>query len=181
MEAVTVGEHVVSRCTGCAGLWLNLGELDDIAASSSDVDRLDSGDPKIGLRHNANRDIPCPACSIKMLKVSVPDQPHIEYESCPVCNSAYFDAGELKDYTHVTFFEVVRNFWKYLATDWKPKTLVALPMFALAMYGGISQGYRNIFPFAVVMALLSWKVAVLVVHMVHNLYAVFGSRRGRDS
>lgn len=112
METLTVGEYQVNRCTGCGGLWFDLGEEEHIAKSKSDVARLDTGDPSKGAAENAKRDIQCPACHVKMLKMSVPDQLHIKYESCPVCYGAFFDAGELKDYATRTLAEQVEDFFR---------------------------------------------------------------------
>lgn len=112
MDALTVGEDVVERCTGCGGLWFNLGEYEHIAELESEVRRLDSGDPATGERENAIRDILCPVCHVKMLKLSVPNQLHIKYESCPVCFGAFFDAGELTDYAHLTIGEQLAGFFR---------------------------------------------------------------------
>jgi Zn-finger nucleic acid-binding protein len=47
-----------------------------------------------------------------MLKLSVPHQLHIKYESCPVCHGAFFDAGELRDYATRTLAEQVGQFFR---------------------------------------------------------------------
>ena len=111
METVAVGEYVVIACTGCAGLWFDLREHEHIAESKAEVARLDCGDPKVGAQQNAKRDILCPVCHVKMLKLTVPDQLHIQYESCPVCYGAFFDAGEFRDYAHLTVGEQVAGFF----------------------------------------------------------------------
>lgn len=112
MQAVTVGEYEVDRCTGCGGLWFDLREHEHIAESKADVARLDTGDASTGAAQNELRDVQCPACHVKMLKLSVPDQLHIKYESCPVCFGAFFDAGEFKDYASRTLAEQVGNFFR---------------------------------------------------------------------
>jgi Zn-finger nucleic acid-binding protein len=111
MKPVTVGEHTVDRCTGCSGLWFDLREHEHIAESQAAVEVLDVGDPAEGARQNAKRDVACPHCTVKMLKLSVPKQLHIQYESCPVCHGAFFDAGEFKDYASHTLAEQVANFF----------------------------------------------------------------------
>jgi Zn-finger nucleic acid-binding protein len=112
MEQVTVGQQVVDRCTVCAGLWFDLREHERIAESKADVEKLDVGDPSVGAEQNARRDVSCPVCHVKMLKLSVPHQLHIKYESCPVCYGAFFDAGELKDYASHTLAEQVGSFFR---------------------------------------------------------------------
>ena len=112
MESVTIGEYVVDRCTSCAGLWFDLREHEHIAESEADADRLDIGETNVGAQQNAKRDILCPACHVKMLKLSVPDQLHIKYESCPICYGAFFDAGEFKDYAHLTLNEKMSGFFR---------------------------------------------------------------------
>ena len=112
METVAAAAQEVDRCTGCGGLWFDLREHEHVAESSADVARLDSGDPAEGARRNAARDIECPVCRVKMLKLAVPNQFHIQYESCPVCHGAFFDAGEFKDYASHTVGEQVSNFFR---------------------------------------------------------------------
>src|SRR6185436_12513881 len=83
MKTVTVGQYEVDRCSGCGGLWFDLREHEHIAESKKDVAAVDSGDPAVGAKQNQKRDVQCPVCHVKMLQMSVPDQPHIKYESCP--------------------------------------------------------------------------------------------------
>lgn len=111
MTIVTVGEYIVDRCTVCAGLWFDLREHEHIVEAKADVASVDTGDAAIGAQQNARRDISCPACHVKMLQLAVPTQPHIKYESCPVCYGAFFDAGEFKDYAHYSLAEQVGTFF----------------------------------------------------------------------
>ena len=112
MKLLTVGAYTVDRCTGCAGLWFNLREHEHIAELPEQVQRLDTGEAAKGVDQNQKRDIACPACNVKMLKLSVPTQSHIKYESCPVCHGAFFDAGEFKDYSSRTLGEQVSLFFR---------------------------------------------------------------------
>src|SRR5687768_1117177 len=111
-EQVAADEQVVDRCVGCGGLWFDLREHEHIAEAGKAVDRVDSGDAARGRQQNEKRDVSCPACGVKMLKMSVPRQPHIKYESCPVCYGAFFDAGEFRDYASQTPGEQVRLFFR---------------------------------------------------------------------
>lgn len=112
MEAVTAAGYEIDRCKRCAGLWFDLREHEHVAEVKGAAEKLDIGDPATGARQNTLRDIQCPACHVKMLKLSVPDQLHIKYESCPVCFGAFFDAGEFKDYANHTLAEQVGNFFR---------------------------------------------------------------------
>jgi len=112
MKNVTVGKYKVDRCEGCGGLWFDLREHEHIAESKADVARLDTGNASTGAAQNTLRDIQCPKCHVKMLKLSVSEQPHIKYESCPVCYGAFFDAGEFKDYASRTLAEQVSGFFQ---------------------------------------------------------------------
>ena len=44
------------------------------------------------------------------------------------------------------------GFWKQLAADWKAAFCLAVPIFAVAMWFGISRGYDDIALYAFVMA-----------------------------
>ena len=113
MEQVSVADYTIDRCTGCGGLWFDLREHEHIATESkADVARVDIGDPARGRQNDERRDVSCPACHVKMLKMSVHGQPHIHYESCPVCHGAYFDAGEFADYAKLTLVEQARGFFR---------------------------------------------------------------------
>ena len=73
-----------------------------------------------------------------------------------------------------------RNFWKHMAADWKPALLLALPMFAAAMWFGISRGYEDIGLFAVAMALGTLHVAEMSVLSIRRLRE-WRSGGGRDA
>jgi uncharacterized protein len=111
MAKVRVGEQEIDRCIGCGGLWFDLREHEHIAESKADVEQVDLSDVSKRAGQNALRDIDCPICNVKMLKLSMPDQLHIKYESCPVCHGAFFDAGELKDFAMHTLGEQVSAFF----------------------------------------------------------------------
>jgi hypothetical protein len=69
---------------------------------------IDSGDAKVGKENNVQGKIKCPKDSSLMLRMVVNNQPHIWYESCPVCYGTYFDAGEFKDFSSESFADTVR-------------------------------------------------------------------------
>lgn len=112
MQQVAADEYVVDRCTGCGGLWFDLREHEHLAKSEQAVKRLDTGDSALGQKLNENRDISCPVCGVRMLKLAMAGQPHIQYENCPICYGAYFDAREFADYADLTLIEQMRLFFR---------------------------------------------------------------------
>jgi len=108
METVSYRSVEVDRCTRCAGLWFDMLEEEDLKLlSGSEV--IDSGNTGTGKKQNKTGNIKCPKCSVAMLRMVVDRQPHIWYESCPVCYGTYFDAGEFKDYKAETFMDKVKD------------------------------------------------------------------------
>jgi uncharacterized membrane protein YfcA len=74
----------------------------------------------------------------------------------------------------------VIHFWKHMAADWKPAVLVALPMFAVAIWGGISRGYEDMGLFAVAMALGTLHVAEMAVLSFRRLRELAPPKMRRD-
>jgi len=87
-----------------------LEEEDLKKLKGSDV--IDSGNKNTGKKQNKIVDINCPKCSVKMIRMVVNGQPHIWYEACPICYGTYFDAGEFKDATKETFFDIIKDILK---------------------------------------------------------------------
>jgi Zn-finger nucleic acid-binding protein len=106
-EQVATRDGTVDRCTGCKGLWFEMLEHEDQKPHAA---AIDTGDAALGARHNANDRIHCPACAnsplIRMVDAS---QPHIWFESCPVCYGRFYDAGEFRDFAELTFREFLRG------------------------------------------------------------------------
>ena len=101
----------VDQCTNCKGLWFDMLEEEDLKKlKGSDV--IDSGNKNTGKKQNKIVDINCPKCSVKMIRMVVNGQPHIWYEACPICYGTYFDAGEFKDATKETFFDIIKDILK---------------------------------------------------------------------
>lgn len=108
METVSYQSIEVDRCTKCAGLWFDMLEAEDLKnLGGSEV--IDTGSKETGKEHNKIRDIKCPKCAALMLRMVVNGQPHIWYESCPICYGAYFDAGEFRDFKAETFVDTVKG------------------------------------------------------------------------
>lgn len=107
MQAVTYASVEVDRCTNCNGLWFDAQEKEDLKrARGSEV--IDVGDPGVGKQYNEVDRIDCPICHTQMIRMVDVKQPHIWYESCPVCYGTFFDAGEFTDYKEETLMDYVR-------------------------------------------------------------------------
>tara|TARA_B110000114_G_scaffold118427_1_gene124044 strand:+ start:438 stop:821 length:384 start_codon:yes stop_codon:yes gene_type:complete len=102
------GKVTVDRCSGCKGLWFDIGEAEALKEKWMS-DYVDDGDPNVGKTHNLIRDINCPRCSKKMEKLTDPVQRHIEYEACSE-HGMYLDAGEFTDYKYETLMDIFRDF-----------------------------------------------------------------------
>ncbi len=102
------GDVVVDRCTGCAGIWFDIGEAETLKDKWMS-DYIDSGDPKVGRQQNRVRDINCPRCGRKMEQLADPVQIHLQYEACHD-HGMYFDAGEFTDYKYETLMDYFRDF-----------------------------------------------------------------------
>lgn len=103
-ETITYEHIEIDRCTNCKGIWFDMLEKEDFKQIEGS-ENVDIGDERTGERHNQLRDVNCPKCNVKMLKMVDKDQFHIKYESCPVCFGTFFDAGEYKDYKEHTVVE----------------------------------------------------------------------------
>ncbi len=107
MEDVEIYEVIVKRCTSCKGLLFDRAKHEYLK-QQDDSGEIDTGDEEFGKVFDKKDDIFCPDCSAPMIKMVVADQPHIHYESCSKCFSAFFDAGEFKDYVEkdiISFFK----------------------------------------------------------------------------
>lgn len=115
MEQVTLGDpttdgpQTVDRCAACGGMWFDNVEHEHLARSEALAGQVDRGADMQTAALNAKRDIRCPACDVRMIPMSVPKQPHIQFERCPVCHGSYFDAGELRDLSQLTVSEWATN------------------------------------------------------------------------
>lgn len=102
------GGVTVDRCTGCQGLWFDIGEAEALREKWMS-EYVDSGDPEVGRKHNEIREIGCPRCGKEMQALADPVQKHIQYEACDE-HGMYFDAGEFTDYKYETLMDIFRDF-----------------------------------------------------------------------
>lgn len=108
MDKVSMPEGVVDRCPGCQGLWFDLQEHEDLKKHAK---TLDIGSAEAGQKYNTIDRIHCPMhADSEMLRMVDPKQPHIWFESCPVCYGRFYDAGEFRDYAEFTLGDLVKRF-----------------------------------------------------------------------
>lgn len=100
------------RCSGCQGLWFDMLEKEDLLRIEGS-ESIDIGSEQVGALQDRIRDLECPKCAARMIRMVDKDQFHIRYESCPSCFGTFFDAGEFRDLKEHT---VVERFRQMLAT-----------------------------------------------------------------
>lgn len=111
MEPVTHGDVTVDRCTSCRGLWFDLMEQRNLRAAPA-AEAIDTGSPVAGSRSDEQRRITCPRCTARMTHLRDVDNRTIEYEYCPVCHGAFFDAGEFARYRDDGFLGTLRAMFR---------------------------------------------------------------------
>ncbi|MEM9255707.1 MAG: zf-TFIIB domain-containing protein [Pseudomonadota bacterium] len=110
MLPVEFGTEIkVMRCPGCGGILCRAGELQKLRSEWLVDTVLDTGNTVEGLRQNEIRDIDCPDCDAKMVRIQDTEQTHITLDSCQDCGSTFLDAGELTDLKNVTLVDHVRR------------------------------------------------------------------------
>lgn len=114
MRGFRVEGIALDRCTVCAGLWVDLGELSQILGlrgeSRKAIERLDHGGGQTPMVEYTPRR--CPRDGSNLTPARDPRQPHIEFDFCPSCGGVFFDSGELLDLTRFTLSE--RLAWLFL-------------------------------------------------------------------
>ncbi len=106
------------RCNGCGGVWLGDADI-DVRQHAPAIDQIDTTPPDRDSQMNERRDINCPACNTRLLKMLDRNQLNIEYELCPDCRGAFYDAGELKDLSEFTLRERLAGLWDTLQSNLK--------------------------------------------------------------
>ena len=111
METKNFKSIELDRCTGCFGIFCDQTAIEagkDVWLSEA---VLDVGYESTGERYDKVDDINCPACDVKMDKISDPVQTHIWMEACPQCDKIFLDAGEFTDLKHNTMLDRYRD-WR---------------------------------------------------------------------
>ena len=108
MEQIEYEGTEVDRCTICHGIWFDAGEL-DVMKDKQAAAAIDTGDKKVGKQSNTIDRYQCPRCGGGMVRVVVPEQPHIWFETCSSCHGSYLDAGELRDLSTMTISDFFKD------------------------------------------------------------------------
>ena len=107
MERVSVGTDSVDRCTACKGLFFS-AESHEHLMEMKGAEAIDTGARSDEPRDQKVR-IQCPACHAQMIRMVDRHQPHIWYESCPVCFGVFMDAGEFREQKQRRLVNVLRD------------------------------------------------------------------------
>jgi Zn-finger nucleic acid-binding protein len=110
MEKVHFHRFVVDRCTGCKGLWLSAMDREYLSVVR-DAESIDTG-PRHVEDRSAKVKIDCPVCHTPMIRMVDHKQPHIWYESCPVCYGVFHDAGEFRDTKSHNIVDFIRDLFR---------------------------------------------------------------------
>jgi Zn-finger nucleic acid-binding protein len=96
LEEIEVGDVPLDRCPRCAGLWLDHGEIVEIAGPGKSLKALESMVPP---SDHEIRSMACPRCpDVLLRRVEVGDEkgsPKIVFR-CVSCAGTWLDRGELK-------------------------------------------------------------------------------------
>lgn len=105
MNTINSPDIVALQCSGCHGIWFREGTHEK-ARHRTDIDIANTHAAAV---YDEVRDITCPECHQKMIRMIDRAQHHIHYESCTYCDGVFFDAGEFSDFTAYSFVERVKE------------------------------------------------------------------------
>lgn len=116
MEKFAIDGVVIDRCPQTGAIWLDRGELSRLGALTrqgrSLLKQIDKK-PKTNKKTHTRGKLVSPQNGTEMMVVvRDPNQPHIEFEMCPVSGGCFFDPGELVDMIDYTFVERIRSFFR---------------------------------------------------------------------
>lgn len=106
-EKASFADAVADRCTNCQGIWFDNLEHELLKEYA---DSVDIGAAVKGAGFNKIDRISCPVCSNSpLLRMVDSAQPHIWFESCPVCYGRFYDAGEFRDFATLTIRDFIKD------------------------------------------------------------------------
>jgi uncharacterized protein len=109
MKPVTFEEITVDRCVSCGGLWFDVMEQRRLKdRPGSEVIDTAPAEQKNAVHPPAGKMI-CPCCNAPLTRLHDVDNRTIEYEYCAVCNGAFFDGGEFRQYKDTSFLGSFRH------------------------------------------------------------------------
>ncbi|MEM7622876.1 MAG: zf-TFIIB domain-containing protein [Planctomycetota bacterium] len=113
MEKLQIGNVKIDRCAKTGAIWLDRGELAQLALLDAKhkglIKQLDKRKPDSDAARSRRGPLKSPRTGAVMMVVSDPEQKHIEFEVDPEGGGCFFDAGELADLTDYTFKERLRS------------------------------------------------------------------------
>ncbi len=113
MEKLQIGNVKIDRCPVTGAIWLDKGELAQLALLDAQhkglLKKLDKANADAPMRRSRRGPLKSPRTGAAMMVVNDPEQKHVEFEVCPQCGGCFFDAGELSDLTEYTFKERLRS------------------------------------------------------------------------
>jgi Zn-finger nucleic acid-binding protein len=114
MEKLQIGNVKIDRCAKTGAIWLDRGELAQLALLDGKhkgllrgLDKLPDGAVPTPRKRGT---LKSPRGGAVMMVVSDPQQKHVEFEVDPETGGCFFDAGELADLTDYSFKERLRSF-----------------------------------------------------------------------
>jgi Zn-finger nucleic acid-binding protein len=115
MEKFEIGGVCIDRCPRTGAIWLDRGELARLSSLGKEakalLKQIDRKPPRSQRRQRGTLVSPQNGTDM-MIVVRDDDQPHIEFEMCPVSGGCFFDAGELADLTEYSFTEKLKRFFR---------------------------------------------------------------------
>lgn len=115
MDKLQIGNVKIDRCAKTGAIWLDRGELAQLAlldgrlkALIKQIDKPNAEGEKHRRKHRGP--LKSPRSGAVMMVVNDPQQKHVEFEVDPDSGGCFFDAGELADLTEYSFGERLRSF-----------------------------------------------------------------------
>ncbi|OKH25551.1 hypothetical protein NIES593_04205 [Hydrococcus rivularis NIES-593] len=88
----------IDRCPKCAGIWLDSLEAERLKMIQGS-ESVDIGVSATGMSCACSeKELKCPKCHAKMIRMLDIDLYAIWYEQCSKCRGIWFDAGEFKKF-----------------------------------------------------------------------------------
>lgn len=95
LEEIEVADVIIDRCTVCAGLWFDQGEVEAMIGTSPSVKAMESIIP---LPESENSEMVCPRCSgipLREKEQSMGNSDSVEVYKCVSCMGTWIDRGVL--------------------------------------------------------------------------------------